>query len=111
MSTKHTSGPWTQNEMSPSSLTVEDAHAGQGRPICEFPYAFYAQDPETLPQAIEQWHVDARLIRAAPELLALVEELRSEHVGNLGKFTIIDPDKDDLNIKALSVLAKAKGAA
>jgi hypothetical protein len=70
----HTPGPWhgngTNNSPTPDTYAV---WADNGRFVCSFRYPFRPGDPEDAPDAERE--ANARLIAAAPELLAALQAL------------------------------------
>ena len=64
---KHTSGPWTR-----SGHTVYSSRSQCL--VVRLPALTDAYGDET-PEQIERWDADARLIAAAPDMLAVLEEL------------------------------------
>ncbi len=86
MSTKHTPGPWVVN---PVRAQVDATHA----PICQLLWP-------TRMRSEDETESNARLIAAAPELLAALDEIARDYV--------TPPRLADI---ARAAIAKAKGQA
>ena len=69
----HTPGPW---EIHPYADNEGDIHGGDGKLVCMMRQG--DTDPE------DDWSADARLIAAAPDLLAALKELVDDCDGLLG---------------------------
>lgn len=99
MSTTHTPGPWKAYDATAGTHIVAENEEGDARvayvKVCLADFSPKAQQ------------ANARLIAAAPELLAALEALVGE--ADLGEVDLDDGDRTKLD-NARAAIAKAKGA-
>ena len=94
METKHTPGPWIiERDSVVASNTPDDG----GDIICEA--------PERFENSMRRWQANARLIAAAPELLAEVKELLRNAKFQDGHGIILTQDAEALE----AIIAKVEG--
>lgn len=96
----YTPGPWSVDTCDTDLVTADC----DGLMIC---WTSNADRDENDDGVIE---ANARLIAAAPELLAALEAMRLAYVGHLAGVGA-DPARSELNRKASAAIAKARGAA
>ena len=98
METKHTPGPWAYHNTPTPFIHV----AAGGLPICQI-YTSTAHG-----QSMGEQFANARLIAAAPELLAALQEVTMV-LDALLNVRGNEPDQDSISGRARAAIAKATG--
>ncbi len=96
---KRTPGPWSPDPEGEHWTSVQSDATGEV--VCDVHHEQH--DDSCLPE--EGW-ANARLIAAAPDMLAALERALNERIGRLG---IVDPADDPLCVDLSHVIAKAGG--
>jgi hypothetical protein len=102
MTAKHTPGPWSYEEAPPNEYGDVVAYVITGEKYFADVHVL-TSDPDT-----SRAEADARLIAAAPELLAAVLELR-EWINNWEPDFASDDEWPDTEHRVRAVIAKATG--
>jgi aryl-alcohol dehydrogenase-like predicted oxidoreductase len=102
MSEKHTPGPWLIHDA--STLHMQDVTIAR---LGEDGRARSCRVVSHAPDTIADAHADAHLIAAAPDLLALLEELNRADVEIEGLLEV----GDDFMRKVRAAITKARGGA
>ena len=103
---QHTPGPWAVTTVGSCHGVHPAASSNERDDICRVtPHNYH---PDGWPAAKAEAEANARLIAAAPELLAALVALMGE--ANLGDVYLDDDDRAKLDV-ARAAIAKATGAA